>query len=154
MMKCFFSKFSAFAGPGNELRKFLSAIATWSISGKTFFCVVLGPNKFQVSSFLRKIVDTIAKFGFAMRVSSKSPTNNESDGGNQMHRDISPSSRVALARRQQLLGKASNNMWQRLNPFHPGCKTIFVHFLPIFRFIFQFIRPKQDGHIKFTSSST
>ena len=38
-----------------------------------------------------------------------------------------------------------------LNPFHSDCKTVFSNFLQMFKFIYQFLWPKHDCYIKFTS---
>ena len=42
----------------------------------------------------------------------------------------------------------SVKFWKK-NPFHPDCKTIFSRIYYTFFFIFQFLSPKHDCHVKF-----
>ena len=50
-------------------------------------------------------------------------------------------------------GRGVGGLCNGLKPLHPETK-FFFHFIQIFCFISQFLRPKHDCYVKFTSSST
>ena len=71
------------------------------------------------------------------------PTSGEATREN----DLSPSLSLLFVVLQVL-----NCIWF-FNPFHPDCKMFFFYFSKMFRYNFQFSRPKPGCHIRFTSCS-